>query len=121
MVALLAYIPGVDDIFHTSDLSLWEWLFLLVWPPLVLGAAELHKSRRPAQNGMTAMCGSNNLQCCATQQNCGSGNVAWHFFDGADNHYTGPSMFSTPQTANCSAYAGIDNTAYVRLSACKKY
>jgi len=61
-----------------------------------------------AQNGMTAMCGSNNLQCCSTQQNCGSGNVAWHFFDGQDTHYTGPSMFSTPQTAMCNAYAGID-------------
>jgi hypothetical protein len=74
-----------------------------------------------AQVGMTAYCGSNNLQCCSTQQNCGSGNVAWHFFDGTDNHYTGPSMFSTPQTANCSAFAGIDNSAYVRLSACKKF
>jgi P-type Ca2+ transporter type 2C len=44
MVALLAYTPGLDDIFHTSDLSGPEWLFLLLWPPLVLGAAELRKA-----------------------------------------------------------------------------
>ena len=51
MVALLAYTPGLNHIFHTSDLSGWEWLFLLVWPPLVLGCEELRKSivrRRPA-------------------------------------------------------------------------
>jgi P-type Ca2+ transporter type 2C len=44
MVALLAYTPGLDDIFHTSDLSGREWLFLLLWPPLVLGAEELRKA-----------------------------------------------------------------------------
>jgi P-type Ca2+ transporter type 2C len=44
MVALLAYAPGLHEIFHTSDLSGPEWLFLLLWPPLVLGAAELRKA-----------------------------------------------------------------------------
>jgi P-type Ca2+ transporter type 2C len=44
MVALLAYTPGLDDIFHTSDLSGAEWLFLLLWPPLVLHAKELRKA-----------------------------------------------------------------------------
>ena len=44
MVALLAYVPGIDDIFHTGGLSGWEWLFLLVWPPVVLGAEELRKA-----------------------------------------------------------------------------
>src|SRR2546430_318078 len=72
------------------------------------------------QNGMTAMCGSV-ASCCGTQKNCGSGNVAWHFYDGQNNYFTGPSMFSTPQTANCKAYNSVDNSAYVRLSACKKY
>jgi len=71
-------------------------------------------------NGMTAMCG-NGASCCTTKLNCGAGNVAWHFFDGSNNHLTGPSMFSTPMTANCSAFSGIDNSNYVRLSACKKY
>ncbi len=46
MIALLAYTPGLDDIFHTSALSGWEWLFLLVWPPLVLGAEEARKAVR---------------------------------------------------------------------------
>jgi magnesium-transporting ATPase (P-type) len=44
MVALLAYTPGIDDVFHTSALSGWEWLFLLVWPPVVFVAEELRKA-----------------------------------------------------------------------------
>ena len=44
MIALLAYTPGLDDVFHTSDLSVWHWLFLLAWPPLVLGADEARKA-----------------------------------------------------------------------------
>jgi hypothetical protein len=44
MVALLAYTPGIDDVFHTSALSGWEWLFLLVWPALVFAAEELRKA-----------------------------------------------------------------------------
>jgi magnesium-transporting ATPase (P-type) len=44
MVALLAYVPGLNDIFHTSALSGWEWLFLLIWPPLVLGCEEARKA-----------------------------------------------------------------------------
>lgn len=38
-------VPGeLDEIFHTSDLSGPEWLFLLLWPPLVLSAEELRKA-----------------------------------------------------------------------------
>jgi magnesium-transporting ATPase (P-type) len=44
VVALLAYIPGLQHVFHTSGLSGEEWLFLLVWPPVVLGAEELRKA-----------------------------------------------------------------------------
>ena len=44
MIALLAYTPGLDDVFHTSGLGPWHWLLLLVWPPLVLAAAEAHKA-----------------------------------------------------------------------------
>ena len=40
---LLAYTPGLDDVFHTSGLSACEWLVLMAWPPLVLGAEELRK------------------------------------------------------------------------------
>jgi hypothetical protein len=71
-------------------------------------------------NPNKAMCGGS-PSCCSTQNNCGAGNVAWHFSDGVNNHFTGPSMFSTPQTANCLAFNGIDNSAYTRLSVCKKY
>ncbi|MGZ8481904.1 MAG: cation-translocating P-type ATPase, partial [Candidatus Limnocylindria bacterium] len=53
LVALLAYTPGLDDVFHTSDLSGREWLFLAAWPPIVLGAEELRKAvvRRRAADG----------------------------------------------------------------------
>jgi Ca2+-transporting ATPase len=44
MIALLAYTPGVDRLFHTSDLEAWHWLFLLLWPPVVLGAEEIRKA-----------------------------------------------------------------------------
>ena len=53
MIALLAYTPGVDSVFHTSDLGPWHWLFLLAWPPLVLGAGEARKAmvRRADRRG----------------------------------------------------------------------
>jgi magnesium-transporting ATPase (P-type) len=44
MIALLAYTPGLDDLFHTSALGPWHWLFLLIWPPVVLGAEEARKA-----------------------------------------------------------------------------
>lgn len=44
MIALLAYTPGLDDAFHTSDLEPAHWLLLLLWPPVVLGAEEARKA-----------------------------------------------------------------------------
>jgi magnesium-transporting ATPase (P-type) len=44
MVALLSYTPGLQDIFHTGPLSGWEWLLLMVWPPLLLGCEEVRKA-----------------------------------------------------------------------------
>jgi P-type Ca2+ transporter type 2C len=44
MVALLAYTPGLNRLFHTSGLEAWHWFFLLLWPPVVLGAEELRKA-----------------------------------------------------------------------------
>jgi len=73
-----------------------------------------------AQNQGKAMCGSNNQNCCGTKANCGSGNVYWHFYDGSNNRYSGPDMSGTLQNANCTVAAGTDNSAYVRLSVCKK-
>jgi magnesium-transporting ATPase (P-type) len=46
MIALLAYTPGLDELFHTSALDPWHWAFLLLWPPLVLGAEEARKAVR---------------------------------------------------------------------------
>jgi hypothetical protein len=40
----MASTPGIDHVFHTSDLSGWEWRFLMMWPPIVLGADELGKA-----------------------------------------------------------------------------
>ena len=45
MVALLSYTPVLDRAFHTGDLGIWNWVFLLAWPPVVLGAEELRKAR----------------------------------------------------------------------------
>jgi magnesium-transporting ATPase (P-type) len=44
MIFLLAYTPGLDRIFHMSALGPWHWLFLLIWPPIVLGAEEARKA-----------------------------------------------------------------------------
>jgi P-type Ca2+ transporter type 2C len=44
MIALLAYTPGLDRVFHMSGLGPWHWLLLLLWPPLVLGAEEARKA-----------------------------------------------------------------------------
>jgi magnesium-transporting ATPase (P-type) len=44
MIALLSYTPGLDAAFHTSALGPWHWLFLLIWPPVVLGAEEARKA-----------------------------------------------------------------------------
>ena len=55
MIALLACVPGIDDVFHTGDLEVWHWLFLLVRPVLVVGAEELRKAivRRSPGRGAT--------------------------------------------------------------------
>jgi P-type Ca2+ transporter type 2C len=58
MVGLLAYTPGLQDIFHSSGLSIWEWVFLSAWPPLVLGVEEARKAvvrrRDPQHAGVRA-------------------------------------------------------------------
>lgn len=53
MIALLAYTPGVSNLFHTGALGSREWLFLLLWPPLVVAAEEARKAvaRRRSESG----------------------------------------------------------------------
>jgi hypothetical protein len=41
---VLPELAGLDDVFHASALGPWNWLSLLVWPPLVLGAEEVRKA-----------------------------------------------------------------------------
>jgi magnesium-transporting ATPase (P-type) len=44
MIAMLAYTPGLQGVFHTGALGPWHWLFLLAWPPVVLAAEEARKA-----------------------------------------------------------------------------
>jgi P-type Ca2+ transporter type 2C len=40
MIGVLAYTPGLDDVLHARSLGVGDWVFLLAWPPIVLGAEE---------------------------------------------------------------------------------
>ena len=44
MIALLVYTPGLQEVFHTAPLGPWNWVFLLLWPPIVFGAEEGRKA-----------------------------------------------------------------------------
>ena len=44
LAAALIYVPGLNRVFHMAPLGPWHWLFLLIWPPLVLGAEEARKA-----------------------------------------------------------------------------
>jgi len=43
-IAVLAYVPGLDDVFHTAPLGPWHWLFLALWPLVVIAAEEGRKA-----------------------------------------------------------------------------
>lgn len=42
MVALI-YVPWIQTIFHTAPLNVLDWLWLYIWPPLILFIEELRK------------------------------------------------------------------------------
>jgi len=44
LATLLIYVPGLNRLFHQSPIGPWHWLFLLIWPPLVLFAEEGRKA-----------------------------------------------------------------------------
>jgi magnesium-transporting ATPase (P-type) len=44
LIAVLSYVPGLQDAFHMGALGPWHWLSLVVWPPLVLAAEEVRKA-----------------------------------------------------------------------------
>jgi magnesium-transporting ATPase (P-type) len=44
LAVLLIYVPGLNRLFHQAPIGPWHWLFLLIWPPLVLFAEEGRKA-----------------------------------------------------------------------------
>jgi Ca2+-transporting ATPase len=46
---LFIYFPPLSRVFSTAPLDLWQWLLLLVCPPLLLGLEEIRKRIRSYQ------------------------------------------------------------------------
>jgi magnesium-transporting ATPase (P-type) len=44
LATLLIYVPGLNTLFHQAPIGPWHWLFLLIWPPVVLLAEEGRKA-----------------------------------------------------------------------------
>ena len=44
IIVIVVYTPGIQTIFHTAALSLQDWLFLCIWPPIILAAEETRKA-----------------------------------------------------------------------------
>jgi magnesium-transporting ATPase (P-type) len=44
LAALLIYVPGLNTLFHQRPIGPWNWLFLLLWPPIVFFAEEGRKA-----------------------------------------------------------------------------
>lgn len=44
LIAALIYLPPLQSIFHTGALGLTDWLFLCIWPPVVLLVEEARKA-----------------------------------------------------------------------------
>jgi magnesium-transporting ATPase (P-type) len=46
LIATLIYVPGLngENAFHMAPIGPWHWLFLLLWPPVVLLAEEARKA-----------------------------------------------------------------------------
>ncbi|BCN29598.1 cation-translocating P-type ATPase [Anaeromicropila herbilytica] len=43
LIFLFVYLPPLQSVFHTAALDLTDWLFLCIWPPLILLLEELRK------------------------------------------------------------------------------
>ncbi|HBB33509.1 MAG TPA: hypothetical protein DDZ80_14950, partial [Cyanobacteria bacterium UBA8803] len=43
LILAIIYLPPLEQIFSTAPLTGWQWLGLLICPPLLLGAEELRK------------------------------------------------------------------------------
>lgn len=51
LIMLLVYLPPLQNVFHTAPLKISDWLFLCIWPPVILLVEELRKMflRRKSQ------------------------------------------------------------------------
>lgn len=43
LIYVIIYFSPLQRVFSTAPLALWQWLSLLIWPPLLLAAEELRK------------------------------------------------------------------------------
>ena len=44
LLCLLSYVPFFQGIFNTAPLGIREWLFLIIWPPVILFIDEIRKA-----------------------------------------------------------------------------
>jgi magnesium-transporting ATPase (P-type) len=43
LIAFLVYTPAMQTVFHTAALDVSDWLFLCIWPPVILAIEEVRK------------------------------------------------------------------------------
>ncbi len=43
LIILLIYLPPLQKVFHTAPLNVTDWLFLCIWPPIILVVEEIRK------------------------------------------------------------------------------
>ncbi len=44
LLCLLSYVPFFQGIFNTAPLGIREWLFLIIWPPVIPYIDEIRKA-----------------------------------------------------------------------------
>jgi len=44
LIVIIVYLPPLQSVFHTTALSLTDWLFLCIWPPFVFFLEEARKA-----------------------------------------------------------------------------
>lgn len=44
LIIALVYIPALQSVFHTAALNLTDWLFLCMWPPIIILLEEIRKA-----------------------------------------------------------------------------
>lgn len=44
IIFLVVYVPPLQSLFHTAPLSLTDWLFLCIWPPIIVLVEEIRKA-----------------------------------------------------------------------------